>query len=87
MLRASSPASESETRLQPVHDATLCIIGGGLVGMIIARDAASCDHSSIVLESERVIGGVWSKNDYPGLGLQHSGAAYRCLSLAPSWQQ
>ena len=69
------------------NHADLCIIGGGLVGFIIARDSASCGFSSIVLEMEDAIGGVWAKNDYPGLGLQHSGAAYRCLSLAPTWQR
>ena len=55
--------------------------------MIVSRDAASCGYSSVVLEKEPGIGGVWAKNDYPGLGLQHSGAAYRCLSYAPAWQR
>ena len=68
-------------------DADLCIVGVGLVGLIIARDIASCGFSSVALERESTIGGVWAKNDYPGLGLQHSGASYRCLSLAPTWQR
>ena len=54
--------------------------------MIIGRDAASCGFSSIVLERDAAIGGVWLVNDYPGLGLQNAGSFYRCLSLAPSWQ-
>jgi hypothetical protein len=71
--------------LSSACDADLCIIGGGTIGVVIARDTASCGHTSIVLEKESVIGGVWAKNDYPGLRLQITGAAYRCLSLAPAW--
>ena len=67
------------------QDADLCIVGAGAVGLIIARDSASCGISSIVLEQEPVIGGVWAKNDYPGLRLQVSGASYRCFSLTPAW--
>jgi NADPH:quinone reductase-like Zn-dependent oxidoreductase/3-oxoacyl-(acyl-carrier-protein) synthase len=67
------------------HDAHLCIVGAGTIGLIVARDAASCEISSVVLEREPVIGGVWAKNDYPGLRLQVSGASYRCFSLAPPW--
>ena len=63
----------------------ICIVGAGTIGTIIARDAASCGYSSVVLEKESVIGGVWAKNDYPGLRLQLTGASYRCLSLAPAW--
>ena len=54
--------------------------------MAIARDAAACGYSSIIIEREPVIGGVWAKNDYPGLRLHQLGANYRCLSLAPPWQ-
>ena len=67
------------------HDADLCIIGGGMVGLSIARDAASCGFSSIVLEKENMIGGVWAKNAYPGLRLQLAGSTFRCWSLAPQW--
>jgi cation diffusion facilitator CzcD-associated flavoprotein CzcO len=59
----------------------------GTIGLIIARDTASCGHATIVLEKENVIGGVWAKNDYPGLRLQVSGASYRCFSLAPAWMR
>jgi hypothetical protein len=77
--------SARELAAETPKDAALCIIGGGTIGIIIARDAASCGHKSIVLDKETVIGGVWMKNDYPGLRLQTTGAAYRCLSLAPAW--
>ena len=59
------------------------IVGAGTIGMIIARDAAACGFSTIALEKDAVVGGVWSKNDYPGLRLQTSGASYRCFSLVP----
>ena len=73
---ASSPSS---------HDADLCIIGAGAIGLIVARDAASSGISSVLLEREGVIGGVWAKNEYPGLRLQVTGASYRCFSVAPAW--
>ena len=66
-------------------DADLCIVGAGTIGLMVARDTASCGFSSVVLEQEAAIGGVWAKNDYPGLRLQISGASYRCLSVAPAW--
>jgi hypothetical protein len=85
LLATHSYASLSALKPPIPREADLCIIGGGTIGIIIARDAASCGHKSIVLEKESVIGGVWMKNDYPGLRLQNAGAAYRCLSLAPAW--
>jgi cation diffusion facilitator CzcD-associated flavoprotein CzcO len=78
-LSAATPSFAS------AHDADACIVGAGVIGTIIARDMASCGYSSIVLDKEDVIGGVWSKNDYPGLKLQGGSVAYRCWSLAPKW--
>jgi hypothetical protein len=62
------------------YDADLCVVGVGAIGLIVARDSAWCGFSIVALEKEDVIGGVWAKNDYPGLRLQGSGASYRCLS-------
>ena len=67
------------------YDAEICLIGAGTIGLMVARDAASCGFSSVILEKEPLIGGVWAKNDYPGLRLQGSSASYRCFSLAPKW--
>ena len=36
---------------------------------------------------EAVVGGVWAKNDYPGLRLHAPGGSYRSFSLAPAWQR
>ena len=41
-------------------DADICIVGGGVTGVAIARDAAACGYSSIIIEREPVIGGVWA---------------------------
>ena len=64
----------------------ICIVGGGMGGVTIARDVAACGFSAVILEMEPAIGGVWVKNSYPGLRLHSPGASYRCLSLAPQWQ-
>ena len=45
----------------------VCIVGGGVTGIAVARDAASCGYSSVVVERGGHIGGVWAANDYPGL--------------------
>ena len=64
----------------------ICIIGGGITGIAIARDAAACGFSSIVIERGCSIGGVWLQNSYPGLRLHGPNGSYRCASLTPSWQ-
>jgi hypothetical protein len=89
-LFASTPTAARSTEATPSSspvalDADLCIVGAGTIGLMVARDTASCSFQSIVLERDAVVGGVWSKNDYPGLRLQVTGASYRCLSLAPAW--
>ena len=81
----SDATADSDGDLVGALDAELSVVGAGAVGVILARDAASCAFSSVVLELG-AIGGVWCKNDYPGLRLQGSSATYRCFSLSPEWQ-
>ena len=64
----------------------VCIIGGGVAGVAVARDLATCGYSCVIAERAPAIGGVWAKNAYPGLRLHALGFSYRCTSLAPSWQ-
>ena len=91
LVQAARRPSQTPTAAAPLTpanwDAHSCIVGAGTIGMIIARDSASCGYSSVVLEKERAIGGVWAVNNYPGLRLQTSGASYRCLSLVPAWMK
>ena len=82
-----SRADEKADAPKVVLDADICIIGCGITGLGCARDAAACGYSSVVIDREADVGGVWFKNDYPGLRLHNTGASYRCLSLAPQWQR
>ena len=87
--RSQPPANTNKGTAWVTHgvDADIVIIGGGITGITVARDAAACGYSSLIIEQEPHIGGVWVKNDYPGLRLHNLGASYRCLSLAPPWQR
>ena len=70
----------------PLIERDICVIGGGVSGAIIARDAGSCGYSSVLVEQRHCVGGVWERNNYPGLRLHGFASAYRCMSLAPPWQ-
>ena len=61
------------------------VVGGGIMGVCIARDLAESGHQVAIVERESSLGGVWIHNDYPNLRLQGVGAAWRCLSLAPAF--
>jgi len=61
------------------------VVGGGIMGVCIARDLAESGYQVAIVERESSLGGVWTHNDYPGLRLQGVGSAWRCLSLAPAF--
>ena len=61
------------------------VVGGGIMGVCIARDLAESGYQVAIVERESSLGGVWTHNDYPDLRLQGVGAAWRCLSLAPAF--
>jgi thioredoxin reductase len=63
------------------------IVGGGIMGVCIARDLASCGYHVALVEKEARLGGVWIHNNYPSLRLQGLGAAWRCLSVPPAFQK
>ena len=61
------------------------VVGGGIMGVCIARDLAESGYQVAIVERESSLGGVWIHNDYPDLRLQGVSAAWRCLSLAPAF--
>mmetsp|Transcript_621 Transcript_621/g.1222 ORF Transcript_621/g.1222 Transcript_621/m.1222 type:complete len:525 (-) Transcript_621:588-2162(-) len=61
------------------------VVGGGIMGVCIARDLAESGYQVAIVERESSLGGVWIHNDYPDLRLQGVGAAWRCLSLSPAF--
>ena len=68
-----------------ITDTDVVVVGGGIMGVCVARDLASAGHSIHLIEKEAELGGIWRLNNYPGLELQGMGAAWRCASLAPAY--
>ena len=66
------PGQQPEDRVFDV-----AIVGGGVLGISVARDLAACQLSSIVVEKSTRIGGVWQINEYPGLRLHSPNGAVR----------
>jgi lysine/ornithine N-monooxygenase len=62
------------------------VVGAGMMGLCIARDLAdSGGHKVLVVEREANLGGIWFQFNYPALGLQGLGSAWRCFSLPPKY--
>ncbi|WP_084727238.1 flavin-containing monooxygenase [Rhodococcoides yunnanense] len=70
----------------PPTDFTLAIVGAGMAGISLAISAKNAGVDFTVLEKSSGLGGVWSRNQYPGVGVDTPARYYSfSFELNPSW--